>query len=159
MGKTKKTKTKAPRKQYWEVRADNGVSYILSEIDNENCNAAVRKIQNGFPAASYRIIEGECECRGFQYRGQCSHIGFLSCIVDGKEVSMSKARAICATVTAARDFKTFKAEVIEYDDQARLLHIQATAKDLPYMRVVEWYSGLPVVTDVNLPNQKDGDGE
>jgi len=148
----KKSRAKNPKKQrkpYWIHRADNGTSYVISNIDWDSCTASVSKMKDGFPDGRYMIASGACNCRGYSYRGKCSHVDFLSLIVDSREVPMQVAKAVCTAVVEGRSLKNFKAEVIETDGMVQLLHIQAKMRDLPETRVVEWYSGLAVVTDIN----------
>ena len=134
---------------YWAKRAANGVSYVITNIDEENCRAIIQKMKNGFPQAEYRVTDGECDCDGFRYRGSCAHVDFLSCVVDGNTTTLRNAKMISHMIVKARQFKTYKAEVIEINSRVTLLHIKAQVEGLYATRVIEWYSGLPVVTDIN----------
>jgi len=138
------------RREYWHKRADKGISYVISNIDFEECRAIIQKMVKGFPTAEYRITYGECDCKGFRYRGSCAHVNFLSCLVDGKTATEKEASLICSTIVHSRQFKKYKAEIIEREGKVELLHIRAEVPDLPTTRVVEWYSGLPVITDINM---------
>ncbi|MFH1739096.1 MAG: hypothetical protein ABIH23_08815 [bacterium] len=150
---TKRKKGKGRRKRsrtpYWATRADKGICYILVDIDWDAQSATVIKQKAQIPIQTYRIVDGACDCQGFQFRQNCSHVDFLSCVVDSIEVPMVKARAVCHVVVEARDFKTMTAEVLEADGLVYLLHIKAKMLNVPEMRIVEWYGGLAVVTDIN----------